>query len=59
MIFFFSNIYYILIYFILWLSLVLITLPRLSLVWLSGGYSLVAAHELLIVVVSLVAEHRL
>ena len=34
-------------------------LQKLSLVAASGGYSLVAAHDLLIAVASLVADHRL
>ena len=34
-------------------------LLRLSLVVVSGGYSLVAAHDFLIAVASLISEHRL
>ena len=51
---FFFKIFLILIYF--WLYF--IAVHGLSLVAVSGGYSLVAVHVLLISVASLVAEHR-
>ena len=48
---FFFNYYF-------WLQWAFIAAHRLSLVEVSGGYSLVVAPRLLIVVASLVAEHR-
>ena len=48
---------YLFIYF--WLCWIFIVAHGLSLVVMSGGCSLVALHGLLIVVASLVAEHRL
>ena len=42
-----------------WLYWVFIAMHRLSLVAISEGSSLDAVHRLLIVVASLVAEHRL
>ena len=45
--------------FIFWWCHVFITMYGLSLVAVSRGYSLVKVHRLLIVVASLVAEHRL
>ena len=41
-----------------WLCWVFIAARRLSLVAVSGGYSLVALRGLLIVVASLIAQHR-
>ena len=45
--------------FLFWLCWVFITVRRLSLVLVSGGYSLAAVHRLLTVATSLVAEHGL
>ena len=42
-----------------WLHRVFVAVHRFSLVAASGGYSLVAVHDLLIAVASLVADHRL
>ena len=42
-----------------WLHWVLVAAHRLSLVVVSGGYSLVVVRRLLIEVASLVAEYRL
>ena len=45
--------------YLFWLCWVFIAACELSVVAASGGYSLVGMHPLLIVVASLVAEHRL
>ena len=42
-----------------WLLWVFVAVRGLSLVAVSGGYSFIVVHRLLIVVASLVAEHRL
>ena len=52
----FKKFYYLFIFWLLW---VFIATSGLSLVEVSRGYSLAAVHQLLIVVASLVAEHRL
>ena len=52
----FKKFYYLFIFWLLW---VFIATRGLSLVEASRGYSLAAVHQLLIVVASLVAEHRL
>ena len=62
LLFFFKFIfksYYLLIYFYFWLHWVFAAAPGLSLIVASGGLLLVAVHELLIAMASLVAEHRL
>ena len=46
-------------FFFFWLCWVFIAVWMLSLVTVSGAYSLVAVHRLLIAVASLVAENRL
>ena len=51
------SVYLLFIYF--WLCYILVVAQRLSLVKVSGGYSLVALCGLLIVVVFLVVEHGL
>ena len=51
--------YYLLIYFYFWLHWVFAAAHGLSLIVASGGLLLVAVHELLIAMASLVAEHRL
>ena len=55
--YFLFKIYYIIII-IIWLCWLFVAVHGLSLVAVSGGYS-VAAHGLLIAVASLVVEHRL
>jgi len=52
----FKKFYYLFIFWLLW---VFIATRGPSLVEASRGYSLAAVHQLLIVVASLVAEHRL
>ena len=47
------------IYFYFWLCWVFVAVCGLSLVAVSGGYSLVVVHGFLIEMASLVAEHRL
>jgi hypothetical protein len=60
----FLNIYFLKLFIYLflfnfWLPWVLVAAHRLSLVVVSGGYSLVVVHRLLIAAASLVAEYRL
>ena len=47
------------VYLFIWLPWVFIATSGLSLAEASRGYSLAAAHQLLVVVASLVAEHKL
>ena len=58
-IFFFNKFIYLFYLFCFWLRWIFVAVPGLSLVAVSGGYSFIVVHRLLIVVASLVAEHRL
>ena len=55
----FSSFFKTILFIYFWLCWVFVAVQAFSLVAVSGGYSLVAVCGLLVVVASLVAEHRL